>query len=44
MVEQLMPLGEYTVTVEVGAAKLTAPARIVKTQGWSLGLTPQVIR
>jgi photosystem II stability/assembly factor-like uncharacterized protein len=44
MVEMLMPLGEYTVTVEAGAARLTAPARIVKTQGWSIGLTPTVIR
>jgi hypothetical protein len=39
-----MPLGDYTVTVETGGTKLTGPAKIAKTQGWSLGLTPQVIR
>ena len=44
MVDLLMPLGDYTVTVDVGETKLTGPAKIVKTQGWSIGLTPQVIR
>ena len=44
VVDLLMPLGDYTVTVEVSGTKLTGPAKIAKTQGWSLGLTPQVIR
>jgi hypothetical protein len=44
IVDLLMPLGDYTVTVETGGTKLTGPAKIAKTQGWSLGLTPQVIR
>ncbi len=47
LVEQLMPLGDYTVTVDFGGAgetKLTGPAKIAKTQGWSIGLTPQIIR
>jgi hypothetical protein len=39
-----MPLGEYTVTLEIGATKLTETAKIVKTQGWSIGLTPTVVR
>jgi hypothetical protein len=43
-VDLLMPLGEYSVTVEVGETRLTGAGRIAKTQGWSLGQTPQVIR
>jgi hypothetical protein len=42
--DQLAPLGEYTVTLEVGGKTLTQKARILKTQGWSLGLVPQTIR
>jgi hypothetical protein len=42
--DQLAPLGEYTVTLDVGGKTFTQKAKIVKTQGWSLGLTPQVIR
>jgi hypothetical protein len=42
--DQLAPLGEYTVTLDVGGKTFTQKAMIVKTQGWSLGLTPQVIR
>jgi hypothetical protein len=38
------PLGDYTVTVEVNGRTLTQKAQIVKTQGWSLGPNPQVIR
>jgi photosystem II stability/assembly factor-like uncharacterized protein len=38
------PLGEYTVTIELGANKLTQKARITKMQGWSLGPAPQIIR
>jgi hypothetical protein len=44
VIEQLMPLGRYTVTLEVGGAKLTQPAEIVKTQGWPLGWGSEVIR
>ena len=44
IVDLLMPLGDYTVTVEVGETKLTGPGKIAKTQGWSIGQTPQVIR
>ena len=44
-IDQWLPLGEYTVTLEVGTAKLTQKARIAKTQGWSLGPpAPQIIR
>jgi hypothetical protein len=42
--EQLAPLGEYTVTLDAGAVKLTEKARISKTQGWSLAPTPEIIR
>jgi hypothetical protein len=44
VIEQLMPLGRYTVTLEVGGAKLTQPAEIVKTQGWPLGSGSETIR
>jgi hypothetical protein len=43
-VEQLAPLGEYTVTLDSGSTKLTGKARVTKTQGWSLAPSPQVIR
>jgi hypothetical protein len=43
-VDQWAPLGEYTVTLDMGGRKLTQPARITKTQGWSLGAAPQTIR
>ena len=39
-----MPLGRYTVTLQVGDKKLTQPARIVKTQGWPLGTSSETIR
>ncbi len=42
--DQLLPLGEYTVTLEVGGKKLSQKASIVKTQGWSIGPSPQIIR
>jgi hypothetical protein len=42
--ELWVPLGNYTVTLEVGGKKLTQPARITKTQGWTLGPVPTVIR
>ena len=42
--DQLLPLGDYTVTLDIAGKTYTQPAKIVKTQGWSLGLTPQVIR
>src|SRR5262249_48399210 len=42
--DQLAPLGEYTVTLQVGDGKLTRPARVTKTQGWSLAPSPTIIR
>jgi photosystem II stability/assembly factor-like uncharacterized protein len=39
-----IPLGEYVVTLEVGGQKFTRNARITKTQGWSVGSLPQIIR
>jgi hypothetical protein len=40
VVEQLAPLGDYTVTLEAGAVKETTKARVVETQGWSLNTSP----
>ena len=43
--EQWHPLGTYVVTLEVGGQKLTQPAHITKTQGWSVGTSfPSIIR
>jgi hypothetical protein len=39
-----VPLGDYTVTLEIGDRKLTQQARITKTQGWALGPLPSMIR
>jgi hypothetical protein len=39
-----MPLGECTVTLEVAGQTLVQKGRIPRTQGWSLGLVPQIIR
>ena len=41
--DQWFPLGNYTVTLEVGGQKLTQPARIARRQGWSLGPFPVTI-
>ena len=43
-IDSFVPLGDYTVTLEANGRKLTQKAQIVKTQGWSLGPNPQVIR
>jgi hypothetical protein len=42
--DQLAPLGEYTITLTVAGKTLTTKARIAKTQGWSIGMTPETIR
>jgi photosystem II stability/assembly factor-like uncharacterized protein len=42
--DQLAPLGEYTVTLDVAGQKLTQKAQITKTQGWTIGPVPQTIR
>ncbi len=42
--DRMVPPGEYEVTLEVGGQRLTRPATIIKTQGWSLGPFPRVIR
>jgi hypothetical protein len=44
VLDQLMPLGEYVVTLSVAGRTQTARATIAKTQGWSIGPSPQVIR
>jgi hypothetical protein len=44
VLDQLAPLGEYTVTLDVGGRKFTQKAVIAKTQGWTIGPVPQIIR
>jgi hypothetical protein len=44
VLDSLAPLGEYTVTLDVGGKKFTQKAQITKTQGWSIGAVPQIIR
>lgn len=39
-----VPPGEYVVNLEVGGTKLTQKVRITKTQGWSIGPFPKIIR
>jgi photosystem II stability/assembly factor-like uncharacterized protein len=43
-IDQWAPLGDYTVTLTVAGKTLTQTARVDKTQGWSIGTTPQIIR
>jgi hypothetical protein len=43
--DQWQPLGSYLVTIDVDGQKLSQPARITKTQGWSVGASfPTTIR
>jgi photosystem II stability/assembly factor-like uncharacterized protein len=44
IVNQLMPLGDYTVTLEVAGQTLKQTGRVAKTQGWTIGGGPVVIR
>jgi hypothetical protein len=44
VMDRLVPLGKYTVTLEVAGRTLTETASIVRTQGWSIGPSPQTIR
>jgi hypothetical protein len=44
VLDQLMPLGEYAVTLSVAGVTQTTRGTIAKTQGWSIGPAPQVIR
>jgi hypothetical protein len=44
VLDRLAPLGEYTVTLTVGGKTFTQKAQITKTQGWSIGVVPQIIR
>jgi hypothetical protein len=40
--DQWLPLGDYTVTLEVAGQKRTQTARIAHLQGWSIGGQPQI--
>ena len=44
VLDQLMPLGKYVVTLKVGGVERSQPAEIVKTQGWPIGPAPSIIR
>jgi hypothetical protein len=44
VLDQWAPLGEYTVTLDVGGKTFTRKAQITKMQGWSIGATPQIIK
>jgi photosystem II stability/assembly factor-like uncharacterized protein len=44
VLEQWVQPGEYVVILEVGGKKLTEKVLITKTQGWSIGPFPQIIR
>ncbi len=43
-VEQLVPLGDYTVTLDVNGTTLSQTAHITRTTGWSVAPSPQIIR
>ena len=43
-IAQWLPLGDYTVTLSVAGQTLSQKATIARTQGWSLGIRPQIIR
>jgi photosystem II stability/assembly factor-like uncharacterized protein len=43
-VDQLVPLGEYTVSLEIAGRRLTTAATIVETQGWLIGAASRIIR
>jgi len=42
--DQWAPLGEYTVSLELGGTTFTQKAQNAKMQGWSIGAVPQVIK
>jgi hypothetical protein len=42
--DQLAPLGEYTITLTAGGRTLSTKGQIVHTQGWPLGTPSTVIR
>jgi photosystem II stability/assembly factor-like uncharacterized protein len=44
VIDQLMPLGKYVVTLKVAGAERSQPAEIVSTQGWPVGASSSVIR
>jgi photosystem II stability/assembly factor-like uncharacterized protein len=44
LLDHLMPLGDYTITLSVGGQTRTTKGTIAKTQGWTVGWVPQVVR
>jgi photosystem II stability/assembly factor-like uncharacterized protein len=44
VLDRLVPPGDYTVTLEIGGEQFNENATITKTQGWSIGPFPKVIR
>ena len=43
-IDTLAPLGDYMISLTVGGKTLTQKATIAKTQGWSIGQSPTIIR
>jgi len=44
VVDQLLPLGRYTVTLQAGSQRLSQRLDIVRTQGWPLGAKSTTLR
>jgi len=44
VLDQLMPLGQYTITLDAGGVQRSTKAEIVKTQGWPVGEPSETIR
>jgi hypothetical protein len=44
ILDQWVPLGEYTVTIDAGERTLTGKVTVAKTIGWTIGTVPQTIR
>jgi hypothetical protein len=44
VIDQLLPLGRYTLNLQAGNRKLSQRVDIVKTQGWPLGAKASTLR
>ena len=44
ILDQWVPLGEYTVTLDIAGRMLTQKVTVAKTMGWTIGTVPQIIR
>jgi hypothetical protein len=44
ILDQWVPLGDYTVTLEAVGRSLTGKVTVAKTMGWTIGTVPQTLR